>query len=246
MKFNIEERYKYAIGVYKIINLINGKFYIGSTSREFYGRYKQHVNTFKNNKNYCKKLNNAFKKYGIENFEFTLLEITTKENVISTEQKYLDLGFDYNICLKANSKLGCKHSEETKNKLRSGNHINIHKKKVVQYTLNGEKIRTFDSISEAALFLNINSYTSICGCCHNKRFSAYGYRWCYKNKKLKKVKKPKNNRQKIYIKNNSIYLEFNSQIECAKYLNVYQSYISYHLKKGFSKKHNLEIGRINK
>lgn len=239
MKFNIEEQYKNAIGVYKIINLINGKFYVGSTAISFYKRYKQHINRFKNKneKNHCKKLFNAIKKYGVENFEFILLEICLeKKDVINTEQKYINLGTNYNICLIANSKLGCKCSEKTKNKLRSGSHIDIHKKPIIQYTLDGTKIKEFNSSVEAEKFFkkkpNNNHINKVC---NNKRYSAYGYRWTFKDKKL-------NN--KIYIKNNSIYLEFNFQTECAKYLNIPSSTFNNYVKKGFSKKHNLKIGKL--
>jgi hypothetical protein len=246
MKFNIEEQYKKAIGAYKITNLINGKFYIGSTGVSFIRRYKEHLSKFKNNNNVCKKLFNAFKKYGIENFEFTLLEITTKENILSTEQKYLDLGSDYNICKIAGSCLGVKRSEEVKNKQRGSK--NHYAKTIIQYTLDGKKIREFNSMIEAAKTYGSNCITLLRNCCKNEKnyFSAYGYRWSYKGKKLKKRKKINIDytKQKIFIKNDSIYLEFESKYKCYKYLNVSSGSFWWYLKKGFSKKHNLKIGKL--
>lgn len=47
MKFNIEKENLNKTGVYKITNLINGKFYIGSTSNSFYNRYHQHLSDYK-------------------------------------------------------------------------------------------------------------------------------------------------------------------------------------------------------
>ena len=66
------------IGIYKIENLINGKVYIGQ-STDIKGRWANHKRViFENNKeSEIKKrypLYLAFKKYGIENFSFEILE----------------------------------------------------------------------------------------------------------------------------------------------------------------------------
>ena len=57
--------------IYKITNLINGKVYIGQTSRTIKERYKEHKKAFKK-KNvalYC-----AMRKYGINNFKIEQIE----------------------------------------------------------------------------------------------------------------------------------------------------------------------------
>jgi len=62
-------------GVYKIENLINGKVYIGSTEKSFLKRFTTHYTKLKgNNHKGHIYLQNAVNKYGIENFEFSVLE----------------------------------------------------------------------------------------------------------------------------------------------------------------------------
>lgn len=57
--------------VYKITNKINNKVYVGIT-KDYEARWRQHVNTSanKNHAEYNKVLYMAFRKYGIDNFEF--------------------------------------------------------------------------------------------------------------------------------------------------------------------------------
>ena len=56
-----------------------------------------------------------------------------------------------------------------------------HKRKVNQYDLNNNFIKTWNSISDAEKFLNITSIGKICECCQHKngRKSAFGYKWEY-------------------------------------------------------------------
>ena len=63
------------IGIYKIINKINGKCYIGQ-STQIEKRWSKHKNTSHNqtSKAYDYPLYRAFRKYGIENFSFKILE----------------------------------------------------------------------------------------------------------------------------------------------------------------------------
>jgi group I intron endonuclease len=54
------------------------------------------------------------------------------------------------------------------------------KKYVEQYTLDGEYLNTFNSVSEASRSIN-SATTNISKCCNGKRKSARGYVWKYKN-----------------------------------------------------------------
>lgn len=68
--------------IYKIINKVNGKFYIGSTIRSFKERWKQHFCLLSKNVHHCKHLQYAYNTYGKENFEckvvFTLFNSSIK------------------------------------------------------------------------------------------------------------------------------------------------------------------------
>lgn len=114
------------IGVYKISNKINGKFYIGS-STQIEKRWEVHK-AGKGNLH----LYNSICKYGIENFQFEILERCSQQHLLQVEQKYLSmLNPQYNKSNKAtcpsnlghlwgnqNAK-GLVHSEETKAKISS-------------------------------------------------------------------------------------------------------------------------------
>lgn len=81
-------------------------------------------------------------------------------------------------------------SEETKQKLRDANLgkvmsdearkkiSNYHKKQVIQYDLNGNFIKIWDSAKEAAQELGIHT-SKICLCCQGKRNKTGGYKWTY-------------------------------------------------------------------
>jgi hypothetical protein len=51
---------------------------------------------------------------------------------------------------------------------------------IIQYDKNNNQIKEWNSASEAAKFINKPS-SAITECCHNKRKSAYGYIWKFKN-----------------------------------------------------------------
>jgi group I intron endonuclease len=60
-------------GIYTITNLINKKVYVGS-SINLKRRFLSHKSLLKRNIHHSKKLQNSFNKYGLENFEFKIIE----------------------------------------------------------------------------------------------------------------------------------------------------------------------------
>lgn len=54
---------------------------------------------------------------------------------------------------------------------------------VDQYTLDGDYIRTFPSMSAAVRFIGAHNSSNISACCRGKCKSAYGFIWKYKNTK---------------------------------------------------------------
>ena len=67
--------------VYKITNKINGKIYIGQTTRTFEQRWKEHCNDAMNFKDIYL-FHNAIRKYGKENFECEILESNIPDELI--------------------------------------------------------------------------------------------------------------------------------------------------------------------
>jgi hypothetical protein len=58
-----------------------------------------------------------------------------------------------------------------------------------------EILQRFDSLSEACRYLGKDSTfaSTISNCCKNKRFSAYGYRWAYKEEDILTLRNKKEN-----------------------------------------------------
>lgn len=105
-------------GVYSIINKINLKKYIGSTTESFIKRWNLHKWELRNNKHKNSHLQYAWNKYKEENFEFIILE-ELESNILEREQYYIDKeDFEnlYNINLFATG--GSQFSKESIEKRR--------------------------------------------------------------------------------------------------------------------------------
>lgn len=127
-------------GIYKIYNIINNMFYIGSSSRirdRWYGHYLD----LKNGTHTNRYLQNAWNKYGEEYFYVELIENPLKEDLLSREQYWLDITkcyervIGYNISRVAGSPMrGLKASDDTRRKMsliRTGKrHLEESKKKI--------------------------------------------------------------------------------------------------------------------
>lgn len=83
---------------------------------------------------------------------------------------------------------GKHHSNETKNKISKINKGRIVSeetkrkisKQVVQYTLDGELVKIWDSIMQVEIELKFFN-SNIVKCCRGERKTAYGYKWKYKD-----------------------------------------------------------------
>lgn len=109
-------------GIYLIINLVNGKMYVGSgTVGRIPMRLHKHLFSGKGSQLVW----NAVKKYGLDNFAFLILEkinnFTSKDNknLIDLENNYIKLlKPEYNLAPKAGNTLGYKQSENSKKKMK--------------------------------------------------------------------------------------------------------------------------------
>ena len=77
-------------GVYKITNMVNGKFYIGS-SNNIQSRWYQHRKKLNDKVHGNTYLQNAWELYGEENFKFEIIEECTPSIQFEREQYYLDV-----------------------------------------------------------------------------------------------------------------------------------------------------------
>lgn len=128
------------VGIYQIENLINHKKYIGQTSDRFIERFWNHLWKLKQGIHDNKHLQNAFNKFGEDNFEFSVLHILKdSEDIDDLEHHYISL-FDfeqlYNIQYggQDRTQLGVSMSEDTKKKIGIANHFNMLGKKHSDHT----------------------------------------------------------------------------------------------------------------
>ena len=87
------------IGIYKITNKVNGKLYIGS-SKDLVRRKKDHFRLLKKGVSHNTILQRAVDKYGIANFEFTVIVECEEDLLFIIEQELVDkLKPQYNIAI---------------------------------------------------------------------------------------------------------------------------------------------------
>ena len=108
--------------IYKVTNIINGKVYIGKTTKTLKQRKQSHMR-------YAQKggkgvFLSAIRKYGIESFKWEilcecdkdLLGITETMKIIVNNSHYID-GHGYNMTYGGEGCLGFKHSENARQKI---------------------------------------------------------------------------------------------------------------------------------
>jgi len=161
-------------GIYAIINMINNKVYIGKTEVNFLTRFLRHQNDLYKDDHFNEHLKRAVVKYGIKNFKFVPIEITTnKEEVLSLEDKWLALFLNeeknsyndticYNINLPGTS---------------GGANTNICKK-VYQYSMDKKLVGEYISLAEAERINNIR-HEYISASCLGKYYYACGFHWSF-------------------------------------------------------------------
>ena len=102
-------------GVYEIVNIVNGKRYIGSAYRVS-KRWDTHKYQLRGGVHHSRALQRAWNKYGEAKFEFRLLLICGRDMCRFYEQRCLDsFAPAYNIALVASAPMaGRKHSDATR------------------------------------------------------------------------------------------------------------------------------------
>ena len=104
-------------GIYCITNTVNGHQYVGSAVN-ISGRWNCHRWRLNNNIHHSPHLQNAWNKYGSEQFVFSILECCKTEQLIEREQYFIDEKSPvYNVSPTAGSRFGTKSTQETRQKI---------------------------------------------------------------------------------------------------------------------------------
>jgi group I intron endonuclease len=194
-------------GVYAIISP-SGKQYIGSAV-SFKRRWRRHRNDLRNGSHVNKKLQNAWNKYGEENFHFVKIALCSIPDLLPIEQRLIRLMEPaYNVCEVAGSTLGFVHSRESREKMasvirmRGPQHHNFgvtrsdtQRAHLSRLNQGGKNPRArsvmcfqtgsvFPTGKEAAKWLRANGYPKasddcVTRACNGARKSACGYTWRY-------------------------------------------------------------------
>jgi group I intron endonuclease len=84
--------------IYKIVNLVNDKFYVGSTINKKV-RFREHRKQLRGNRHHCKHLQAAWNKYGEEKFDFRVVEeVPDGQSLKDTEEQWLRQHFGKDYC----------------------------------------------------------------------------------------------------------------------------------------------------
>lgn len=179
--------------VYIHKNLINNKVYVGITCKKPEDRWRGGTN-YKHNVYF----NNAIIKHGWDNFEHIIYaEKISKEKAQLMEKMLIRLWksnqrkYGYNLSSGGeSSRSGCKHSKETRQKLREmnlGDNNPRRRKEKQEVIANKSKLKPvycfeldkiFTSVQEAADMFDIEA-SNISKCCKGMRHSAGKMHWRY-------------------------------------------------------------------
>lgn len=229
---------KKIIGIYKILNKNNGKSYIGS-SINCLQRISKHKSLLKHNKHLNNYLQNSYNKNGIDNFEFSIIEICNENDLEIREQYYIDLLGNYNITKIVERNIPSETSKlkmsETRLKMHKLGLLSKTTKAILQYDLESNLIKKWESITEASSNLNI-SQSTILRVLNGTYKQGKGFIWRYATDKVlptnidfkkKEIFKTSRSKKVILTSDNEI-LEFDSIKLAAKYFNITrQNFIQY-------------------
>jgi group I intron endonuclease len=151
-------------GIYLIENLVNNKKYVGS-SIDIPVRMMKHKYSLRRNYHDNNYLQNAYNKYGEDNFKFTVLMLCDEVELVDNENHFInkfksnDLTFGYNLAT-VNQFRRNNYNEEVKIKNSKHNlkvNNNFIKFKSINLTTFEELV--FDDLVTAANYLKKNNYS---------------------------------------------------------------------------------------
>lgn len=195
--------------IYIIKNTITNQCYVGVT-HSHKKRKQQHFKALRENTHYNLKLQRSYNKYKESFFLFEIVRECEIDELYSLEIEYIDK---------------CNSYSNGFNLTKGGRGGDV--RKVNQFCKEGRLIKEWDSISQAADYLNIQ-HTHIWKCCNLRQQTAGGFQWRYKEDFENKLKQGCKRRGDIkYIFQYSIegafIKQFNNAVEAAQTIETHNN-----------------------
>lgn len=217
MGFN-KETEMYEGYIYKIVNDVNDKVYIGQTRVATNARFSQHIYDSKHTDGKSR-LYNAMNKYGCDKFHVFELQKVSCPTKLGLKEKLNELEIYYIKSYKsANSLYGYNISI-------GGQNNNSCCKKISQYDSNGNLIRTWDSITDVSEYYGV-TVSSISACCCGKAKSCANYVWRYCGDSFYKYKNVQKKKVVNYDLNGNVIGVYDSVADAARLVYGDVSYTS--------------------
>ncbi|MFS0905698.1 GIY-YIG nuclease family protein [Priestia aryabhattai] len=170
--------------IYKITNLVNGKVYIGQSTRNLISRKREHFSDARVGSKLP--IHNAIRKYGEASFIFEVIDEAFNEDELNNKEIHWIKDYNsyvhwnesngYN-CSLGGDKAGVGESHPMYGKHGAENPNSI---SVVQLSTDGEVIRIHPSATVGAEYVN-GSNGNITSCCRGKITHVYNSIWIYES-----------------------------------------------------------------
>ena len=233
--------------IYKITNTVNGKVYIGQTTKSFNERYKVKGEGIERVYNYHKRnkedntrhfnahLYNSIEKYGFNKFEisytydvaFSQIELNIKERMYISLFNSMDGRFGYN---KQEGGVGGRNNDEVIVKMLNTMIEKDMTRQVKQLEIPSLKvINTYSSIASATKSLNLtrSAIKNVLNPKYKSSLTAGGYAWEYVDEKNKKYENVDfHEKEKLEKSIVDLYLKGYTYEEISKFLTIHKSRIS--------------------
>ena len=201
----MEDRYS----VYKIVNTINGKVYIGQTINTIEKRFKEHLHRARYESNIVRPLYNAIRKYGEENFKIYMIETNLTKIEANEKEKYWIKKYD-------------SFGEHGYNATDGGDDGSYNAKYVLQIEPETYRIiNKFRSTHEAGRYIG-KTNSQIQRVCSGKRRICGGYHWIYQEDYEANIKNFPDRFLDKRIKREVMQLDMHTGKKIAEYSSCYE------------------------
>ena len=221
-----EDKNEYEGYIYKITNKLNGHSYIGKTNRPVEERWYEHTkhsNINKKSKNTA--LCRAFKKYGVDNFNFEVIDTIYGDTENQLEDNLKEKEIYYITLYNTHSKTGYNCTDGGDN-VTDDNKCN---KEIDVYDLNGNYISEYKSMALASKELDV-SIGSISQCCNGAKYNSKGFVFRFKNEPFNKfdIINPYSNKKPVYQYDlyGNLLNKYDSIVDAANVTNIKHACIS--------------------